>query len=393
MTYSSIFVYPWDVADEGEEHVLRTVKEKIGVSSISIAVTYHAGKFLLPHNPRRRVYFPEDGVLYFRPRARAFAQSEIKPRVASLVTEKNLLPVVIEKAQRLGIRITGWMVCLHNSYLGSLYPQYAAQNVYGDRYFFSLCPSHDAVRRYVCIVLSELLQGQPLDAVELESLGFMGFRYGFHHEAEGLPLDEGAEFLLSLCFCEACKKRSLERGVNGNRLQRDIRTRLDRFLATSSDPLGSLRETIDGIPGLSDYLRVRHETVEHFLRQLWEIAQGARTRLILFTLPDVINWTMGIELPRLGHLVSAVEVAYYRKATAEMVSTISAVRDVLPRQTELYIALRPSFPDGSSVEELKQKVAYGRRAGATGFSFYNYGLIRETDFGWIKVALADGNKD
>ena len=51
----------------------------IRVDTVSLAVCYHTGKLLLPHNPRRKVYYPEDGALFFSPDAAAFANSILKP--------------------------------------------------------------------------------------------------------------------------------------------------------------------------------------------------------------------------------------------------------------------------------------------------------------------------
>ena len=37
-----------------------------GANMVSLAASYHAGRFLQPGNPRRRVYFPQDGTVYWR---------------------------------------------------------------------------------------------------------------------------------------------------------------------------------------------------------------------------------------------------------------------------------------------------------------------------------------
>ena len=66
----SIWIYPWDVLDAGAETVVGELADW-GFSALSVAVTYHAGRLLLPHNPRRTVYFLEDGAAYFEPCLRA----------------------------------------------------------------------------------------------------------------------------------------------------------------------------------------------------------------------------------------------------------------------------------------------------------------------------------
>lgn len=84
-------MYPWDIQDETAPAFCATAREQIGVDTLSLAVSYHAGKLLLPHNPRRKVSYPEDGALYFRPDLEAFAGSIIKPHVSALAQEEDML--------------------------------------------------------------------------------------------------------------------------------------------------------------------------------------------------------------------------------------------------------------------------------------------------------------
>ena len=64
----SIWVYPWDLLDAGVEHAVNELSDS-GFTTLSVAATYHAGRLLLPHNPKRTVCFLEDGVAYFEPRS------------------------------------------------------------------------------------------------------------------------------------------------------------------------------------------------------------------------------------------------------------------------------------------------------------------------------------
>ena len=59
-----------------------------GFKGINLAVSYHAGKFIHPRSIRHRVYFPEDGVIYFRPRA---TYKRIKPVLSGLLEQGDVL--------------------------------------------------------------------------------------------------------------------------------------------------------------------------------------------------------------------------------------------------------------------------------------------------------------
>ncbi len=55
----SVWAYPWDLHDLGLDEATAQMGE-LGVNMLSLATSYHAGRFLQPGNPRGRVYFPED---------------------------------------------------------------------------------------------------------------------------------------------------------------------------------------------------------------------------------------------------------------------------------------------------------------------------------------------
>ncbi|MCK5573935.1 MAG: hypothetical protein KAJ12_14290 [Bacteroidetes bacterium] len=52
------------IAASGVLHRFARLREN-GLTSVSLASSYHAGKFLAPRNPRRKVVFLQDGTIYF----------------------------------------------------------------------------------------------------------------------------------------------------------------------------------------------------------------------------------------------------------------------------------------------------------------------------------------
>ncbi|MCO5216026.1 MAG: hypothetical protein M9950_07710, partial [Thermomicrobiales bacterium] len=78
-----IFTYPWELADHGYDKSLHEIASA-GFTNVNLAMQYHNGKFLLPRNPKRRVYYAEDGAISFRPDPSRYGV--MKPRTHSLVT-------------------------------------------------------------------------------------------------------------------------------------------------------------------------------------------------------------------------------------------------------------------------------------------------------------------
>ena len=58
---SSIWIYPWDLLDEGITSTVNKLSQNPGIDWLSVTTVYHSGKFLLPHNPNKKVYFPMPG--------------------------------------------------------------------------------------------------------------------------------------------------------------------------------------------------------------------------------------------------------------------------------------------------------------------------------------------
>ena len=86
--HKAMYTYAWDLHEEGVITVTDRLRDA-GLDTITLATSYHAGKFLRPHAPRQKVYFPEDGTVYFRPDPSLYGR--IKPRVASIVDEFDAL--------------------------------------------------------------------------------------------------------------------------------------------------------------------------------------------------------------------------------------------------------------------------------------------------------------
>ena len=65
MSYKAIYTYAWDLAESG---VAAAVSEfrGLGLDTVTLAGSYHAGKFMRPHGKSGKVYFPDDGTVYFK---------------------------------------------------------------------------------------------------------------------------------------------------------------------------------------------------------------------------------------------------------------------------------------------------------------------------------------
>ena len=113
MTDISVWAYPWDLHDIGPDQATARLLDA-GCTMVSLATAYHAGRFLQPGNPRRRVYFPQDGTLYYRPDPARWQGAEIQPLMAEIVaTEGCMLAEMLRRrfdiaCARLGLDQRRW---------------------------------------------------------------------------------------------------------------------------------------------------------------------------------------------------------------------------------------------------------------------------------------------
>ena len=204
--HRSMWTYAWDLLDLGFDTALGELRDRAGLNCISLASSYHAGRFLQPRSPRRKVYFPEDGTIYFHPTPARWEGLAIQPKVADLILEGgDVLGELVRRRDAGGLEVSCWTVCLHNTRLGLLHPGAVTRNAFGDPNYYNLCPSNPDARAYVCALVADLTHSYRPDLVELESPSFMGFAHEYHHEKDGVGLAPEDDFLLSLCFCESCR--------------------------------------------------------------------------------------------------------------------------------------------------------------------------------------------
>jgi hypothetical protein len=388
--YKALYAYPWDFVDEGVDEVLERVGEA-GLDTVNVAMSYHAGKFLRPHSPKRKIYFPEDGTVYFRP---DFARyNEIKPRPNSVVGDQDVLELLTRRAQ--GVGIAAWVVCLHNTPLGMEHPAFTVRNAYGDPYPYSLCPSHPEVRQYVVSLCADMASRYALEGLVLETPGFLPFEHGFHHEFQMVRLYPWAQILLALCFCDGCKRAAEREGVDFAGLRERVRLDLDAYLAagvTAPEPmalwwwLGDLVWQEEWLP----YLRLRCRLVTELVR---EVRAALPSNMPLAVIPGVqrptaSTWLEGSDLHALAQAADALEILAYHAEPSLVRAELWDVRRRLGGRARLHAVLRPSHPDLVTKEALLAAVAGLKGLGLEGLAFYNYGFIPLENLSWIRDALS-----
>ena len=407
---TSTFLFATDLVDEGIDVVLDRL-EAAHLDALTMACNYHHSRDVFPHNPVHRVRYMQGGV-FFHPEPSRYAQLRIKPDVPTWVREDDPLRSVCRAAERHGLVVRSWTNNTHSTALASANPTCSIQNVFGDHYINSLCPANPDVRAYVRTLNSDLGR-YPLDALLVESVCYMPFDHGYHHERCLVPISQLAKFLLGLCFCEHCRAKVAGEGADASSLRNYVAEQLDRHLAGDSSDLDGIeftRQRVERLAGgdMAAMLAARQSVVSSLIQEVREAVAETSTVPVLVmewsgglrgagmgmpvgdtstAAPDRA-WQDGVDLRSVRAVSDGVGVLGYVRNVAELRRDLQAYRAALGSETQLSVALRPMPPDCESPAELEEKLEFLAGAGADWVEFYHYGFMRLKNLEWIGEALA-----
>lgn len=385
---NSIYAYAWDIAEAGVEGAVGQFRD-LGLDTVSIAGSYHAGKFLRPHGRAGKVYFPEDGTVYFNPDASLYGA--IKPIPNTMLPERDILR---ELSERDDIATNVWLVLLHNTPLGLRHPEACVENAFGDRYFYSLCPSHPDARAYSVALARDVSQNYAISGLSLESPGYAPFAHGYHHEFALVRQNCWLDNLLGLCFSQHSITGAEAAGVDAKRLRAQVKADVEAYLASDIDFPDDMAEAfwladIQADGDLRRYLDWRKGVVTSLVA---EIRAAVRPAVSVSVIPSVARptagaWYEGTDLKALADAGIPIEACFYEPSAMRVKADLFDIRRRIGGDAKLRAILRPSHPDLADKGEFLAAIAALRAGGVADLAFYNWGHLRQHNLAWIGEAL------
>lgn len=383
-----LFAYPWDILDRGVEAFADECRA-LGVTRLHVTTVYHSGKFLLPRRSRERVYFPQPGAIYVPIETSRFGDTG---PVRSPIADTGWL----DQLAAAGLPLSAWTVFHHSSRLGAKRPEQTVHNLFGDAYPYALCPSHPANREYAVELARSLAEVGCFDSLDLETIGYLGYFHDHHHEVTAVPLGPMERFLLSLCFCDACRGAAKGDGIDVSPLVKRLEAVLSRKLraddACSRNPesMEQLASLIAQVPELQQLIGLRMRMVTSLVREIAAAAKGVK--LSVFTSSFVGSpsniWMEGVSLEQLRGVVDCFQLLAYTSDTDlvndDLLFCLSQVRG--PEQVNLTLNL--GLPITPSVGYAAAKLSFAAAQGVRRFSFFNYGFLGEGRLDWIRQLAA-----
>jgi hypothetical protein len=388
MSYKAIYTYAWDLAELGVPAATDEFR-KLGLDTVTLAGSYHAGKFTRPHGKSGKVYFPEDGTVYFK--ADPSRYGAIKPAANSILAERDILR---ELTGQDAMAVNVWLVLMHNTRLGMAHPEGVVRNAFGDPYFYNLCPSAPEARAYAKGLCVDVTTAYPVAGISLETPGFMPYFHGYHHEFGLVRSNPWLENQLGLCFCKHCVAGATAKGIDAERLKTQVAKDIAAYLDSDIDFPPDMAEAFWKADMVADgdlrrYLDFRNEVVTSLIR---EIRQAVRKDANVAVIPSVARptggaWYEGSDLRALGEACGIIEACFYEPSPMRVKADLFDIRRRIDAKTKLRGILRPAYPDLADRGDLIAAVAALRAGGVEELAFYNYGHVRRSDLESMATAL------
>jgi hypothetical protein len=388
MIYRAIYAYAWDLAEGSLADTVSRIKA-LNLNTVTLAGSYHAGKFIRPKGSGGKVYFPEDGTVYFRAHPKRYGR--IKPVANSLNADRD----IFRELGDAGIAVNAWMVLLHNTRLGQAHPEATVENAFGDRYVYSLCPSAPDAREYAIALCRDITESYPILGISTETPGFLPYGHGFHHEFALMKQNRWFDNYLGLCFCGHCRAGAIAAGIDAERLRLSVREDVESWLKSDFDIPDDMAEAFwladtrsEG--DLGRFLSWRCDVVTSLVR---EIKAAIRADAEFAVIPSVARptggaWYEGTDLKALAEAAGIIEACFYEPSPERVRADAWDVQRRLRGVGRLRGILRPAYPDLNGRGAVIAAAVGLRQAEIRDIAFYNYGHIRAASLEWIAAALA-----
>jgi hypothetical protein len=368
---AGLFTYAWDLEAEGYDTAIGEMAAN-GITHINLATAYHAGKFLLPRNPRHRTYFPEDGSVYFRPDLSRYGR--IKPRVNSLVSHtSDPVSRLVEASSRYGVGYAAWIVLMHNSWLGARHPDVTVHTAFGDPVIHSLCPAHPDVREYVVALISDLVSRHEVGAVVLEAPGYMTYTHGWHHEFGGVALDRVQERLFGISFNPHELRSARDAGIDAEGVRDAVAALLDRswnegLALAQGDDTHPDAEAVLASPEVGAYLRWQDEQVVSLAQAIREAVRDASPETEIRHFATLDGRQASDALIETGDTI----LLGYASSDEDAIARGQTGRK---QGKKAFGMVRAMPPDATEPGQVARRIEAWRSAGVDGIDTYNYGFL------------------
>ena len=375
-----VYLHPFDLRWLERRGGMAALRD-MGCTDVAFPACYHAGRWTTPVGEGGLVRFLEDGVTYFRP---GDGYGGIQPAQSRSVEDSGTTPFerCVAAATDAGIEAHAWTVLFHNSPLGRAHPGSCMVNAVEDIYEYGMCPCRPEVQEYGLQLVADVAAHAGLTTVEVEAMGFMGYRHGSHHDKSSFRPDPYLDFLLSYCFCEHCLEGLHGQLVDGPELRGRVadllRVHLVEGDAMSPQEL-TWQESFDRLKadlGRRRFLAmIRHRTqvyVGYLTKLKARIPSGVRLSVHLNMDPLFSGSQIGQPFNAVASMVDEIVVTHYGESPQRMAEKWRGQKGIGARTR---VSIWPKAPEYTEDKDLIAVLNLVEEWHLDGVRIYHLGLL------------------
>ncbi|MFI8823251.1 hypothetical protein [Streptomyces sp. NPDC053431] len=368
------FLYPWDV--NGDPAAPDRLAD-LGLAQVTLAAAYHSTRALTPRHPRHRIVTAAHAATLYPPDPARWRGRALAPRPAGDWAPGDAHAEAAKALADSGLAVHSWVVLAHNSRLGADHPETSVVNAYGDRYPWAPCVGQDAVRALLVDLAAEAAVRPGAAGTELESCGWYGLAHlHAHDKTAGVPLDDAAQYLMSLCFCPSCREGYAAHGAEPGALAAAVRAALEPVWRGA--PAGALE------PGLAAAALTRRLAAARALQEQAVAAVRAAAppgfRVLLHA--DPVPYRCGANAGTdPAHILSVADGVVTPAATVAPFAAHAHARTVLAANLPVVTGM------GGSPHTLTEDAKRAAAEGATELRLYHAGLASDADLAAVREGL------
>jgi len=330
--------------------------------------------------------------MYTTASAERVEDTPIKPHENTVKGTADPLGEIVDAFSDYNIDVNAWLVCLHNTHLGTEHPEYRIESAFGDAHDHAFCPSHPAVQRYFANV-TEAIAELGVGEIQLESVGFPTVFHphggSFGHPKQQLSLSPTARLLASQCFCDGCRTAAETHSVDIEAAVRVVRDLVSDAVASPRSMLPGIEALIQEHGVLQELFDFRRQVIAGLLETLQK-ASGTTT-LNYYAMESKVSrafdaeWPAGLQYRDMETYLDRLTVLCYVQdpdVAVERLQRHASVVD-LPLDAGINMDI-DTIENEAQVAELVDAI----RDEIDGqISVYHYSMLTEEQLSWVEQAF------
>jgi hypothetical protein len=375
-----------------DPHRIAANLRAVGCNSLLFFTSlYHGYRLLLRRYPLRAIYTLETDRVFYKPDLSLYGECRLKPERSYDAGDMDYVAALSSACRAEGIRFSALIPMCAGGRIAQSSPELAVTNLYGAKDRLFLCYNNPDVRKYRQAMIRDVVGRYDIDAVMMDKIP----QTMLETSALSGLFDPPLRTVGSFCFCQHCKKRAEESGLDLEEVRAKAIEIADRSLRIPPHIVAALSDQLMGDteiplllleePLLYRMLDFRFETAVEFVVEIRDLVRQLRPGAVVqaaFVPPSHIGHDM--TSPRSWLTIQSYKK--YREAVDELLCVVHWGPDVVRFETaraveaaagKVKVTTSMRLYGPTRPEEVPQLGEAALAGGSDGVSFLGYDVATD----------------